>query len=58
MFHREVNQSAVYHQPTETREILATYEALLSFPTASIGTVEKPNNIKDIQHYPFVFPLI
>ncbi|MDJ0659649.1 MAG: MBL fold metallo-hydrolase [Crocosphaera sp.] len=54
VFHREGNQSAVYHQPTETREILEAYEALLSCPTASIGTVEKPKNIKEIQQR---FPL-
>ncbi len=57
VFHREGNQSAVYHQPTETREILAAYEALLSCPTASIGTAEKPKNIKEIQQK-FPLPIV
>ncbi|MGK7940571.1 MAG: MBL fold metallo-hydrolase [Crocosphaera sp.] len=55
VFNREGNQSAVYHQPTERKEIEEAFEALLSCPTASIGTVEKPNNIKDIQKQ---FPLL
>ncbi len=54
VFHREGNQSAVYHQPTEATETLEAYEALLACPTASIGTVEKPKNIKEIQQK---FPL-
>ncbi|MGK7887207.1 MAG: MBL fold metallo-hydrolase, partial [Crocosphaera sp.] len=56
VFHREGNQSAVYHQPTETTEILEAYEALLSCPTASIGTVEKPKKIKEI-HQKFPLPI-
>ncbi len=54
VFNREANQSAVYHQPTEENEIEEAFEALLSCPTASIGTVEKPKNIKEIQQK---FPL-
>ncbi|MDJ0582811.1 MBL fold metallo-hydrolase [Crocosphaera sp.] len=56
VFHKAGNQSAVYHQPTETREIVEAYEALLSCPTASIGTVEKPSNIKEI-HQRFPLPI-
>ncbi|EAZ92805.1 MBL fold metallo-hydrolase [Crocosphaera chwakensis] len=54
VFHREGNKSAVYHQPSKTTEMLEAYEALLSCPTASIGTVEKPKSIKEIQEK---FPL-
>ena len=55
VFHREGNKSAVYHQPTEKKEIEEAFEALLSCPTASIGTVEKPNKIKEVQKK---FPLL
>ncbi|MEA5510754.1 MBL fold metallo-hydrolase [Crocosphaera sp. UHCC 0190] len=55
VFHRDNNQSAVYHQPTNKNEELEAFQALLSCPTASIGTVEKPNNIKQIQQN---FPLL
>ena len=56
VFHKAGNKSAVYHQPTETTEILEAYEALLSCPTASIGTVEKPSNIKEM-HQRFPLPI-
>lgn len=47
---REVgDQSAVYHQPSDPAERLRAMQALLSCPTASIGTVEKPTDIKDAQ---------
>ncbi len=47
---REVDdQSAVYHQPTNEAERLRAMQALLSCPTASIGTVEKPLDIKQAQ---------
>lgn len=55
IFHRDGNQSAVYHQPTNEIEIQQALQALLSCPTASIGTVEKPKNIKEIQQ---MFPLL
>ncbi|HEY9696405.1 MAG TPA: MBL fold metallo-hydrolase [Trichocoleus sp.] len=42
-------QSAVLHQPTTETEYLQAMQALLSCPTASIGTVEKPTDIKQIQ---------
>jgi glyoxylase-like metal-dependent hydrolase (beta-lactamase superfamily II) len=44
----------VYHQPTTPQEHLQALQALLSCPTASIGTVEKPTDIKDVQRS---FPL-
>ncbi|MBW4509695.1 MAG: MBL fold metallo-hydrolase [Scytonematopsis contorta HA4267-MV1] len=42
-------QSAVFHQPTSEEERLLALQALLSCPTASIGTVDKPQDIKDVQ---------
>jgi glyoxylase-like metal-dependent hydrolase (beta-lactamase superfamily II)/ferredoxin len=42
-------QSAVFHQPTSEEERLLALQALLSCPTASIGTVDKPQDIKDAQ---------
>ena len=41
--------SAVYHQPTNETERLKAMQALLACPTASIGTVEKPTDIKEVQ---------
>jgi glyoxylase-like metal-dependent hydrolase (beta-lactamase superfamily II)/ferredoxin len=43
------DQSAVYHQPSDATERLQAMQALLSCPTASIGTVEKPVDIKQVQ---------
>ncbi|OCR01377.1 MBL fold metallo-hydrolase [Oscillatoriales cyanobacterium USR001] len=48
-------QSAVYHQPSNESEEVRSLQALLSCPTSSIGTVEKPKNIQDIQQG---FPLL
>ncbi|MBD3882939.1 MBL fold metallo-hydrolase [Phormidium tenue FACHB-886] len=48
------DQSAVYHQPTDPAERLHAMQALLSCPTASIGTVEKPTDIKRAQE---TFPI-
>ncbi|MEM9927494.1 MAG: ferredoxin, partial [Cyanobacteria bacterium P01_D01_bin.50] len=42
VFTREAGMSAVYHQPINEEERLAALQALLSCPTASIGTVDKP----------------
>jgi glyoxylase-like metal-dependent hydrolase (beta-lactamase superfamily II)/ferredoxin len=42
-------QSAVYHQPESEAERLKALQALLSCPTASIGTIEKPADIKVAQ---------
>jgi glyoxylase-like metal-dependent hydrolase (beta-lactamase superfamily II)/ferredoxin len=49
VFREEGEQSAVYHQPQDEVEQLRAMQALLSCPTASIGTVEKPKDIKVAQ---------
>ncbi|MEA5570482.1 MBL fold metallo-hydrolase [Calothrix sp. UHCC 0171] len=49
VFTTKGEQSAVYHQPTNAVERLAALQALLSCPTSSIGTVEKPEDIKIAQ---------
>lgn len=49
VFHREGDQSVVYHQPKNETERLRAMQALLSCPTSSIGTVEKPTDIKTAQ---------
>lgn len=49
VFDRFGAQSAVYHQPDTVAEKLTAMQALLSCPTASIGTVEKPQDIKKVQ---------
>ncbi|MBW4681251.1 MAG: MBL fold metallo-hydrolase [Microcoleus vaginatus WJT46-NPBG5] len=49
VFHSAGDQSAVYHQPTDEAERLKAMQALLACPTASIGTVEKPKDIKEAQ---------
>jgi glyoxylase-like metal-dependent hydrolase (beta-lactamase superfamily II)/ferredoxin len=48
-FHEAGDQSAVHHQPTHKTEYLRAMQALLSCPTASIGTVEKPQDIQQVQ---------
>lgn len=54
IFHRADSQSAVYHQPTNPTQRQEALQALLACPTASIGTVEKPQDIKAAQES---FPL-
>lgn len=54
IFNRSGEQSAVYHQPGTEEERIKAMEALLACPTASIGTVEKPKDIKTVQNR---FPL-
>jgi glyoxylase-like metal-dependent hydrolase (beta-lactamase superfamily II)/ferredoxin len=49
VFQRVEGQSAVYQQPTDEKTRLAALQALLSCPTASIGTVEKPTDIRQAQ---------
>lgn len=49
VFSEEDEQSVVYHQPTDEAERLAAMQALLACPTASIGTVEKPQDVKAAQ---------
>ncbi len=55
VFHRAGEQSAVYHQPADRTERLNAMQALLACPTASIGTVEKPKDVKDAQ---LTFPIM
>ena len=55
VFHQAGEQSAVYHQPVSRTERLRSLQALLACPTASIGTVEKPKDIKDAQ---LSFPIL
>jgi glyoxylase-like metal-dependent hydrolase (beta-lactamase superfamily II)/ferredoxin len=55
VFKSEEGQSAVYHQPTDEIEYKKALQALLSCPTASIGTEEKPKDIQEIQRS---FPLL
>ncbi|AFY40074.1 metallo-beta-lactamase superfamily hydrolase [[Leptolyngbya] sp. PCC 7376] len=49
IFNRQDSQSAVHHQPKTPAEEKAGLRALLACPTASIGTVNSPNDIKAIQ---------
>ena len=55
VFNRQASQSAVYHQPATKTEQLLAMQALLACPTASIGTVEKPTGIKQVQQ---TFPVL
>ena len=54
VFNRQSSMSAVYHQPQTETERVSAMQALLSCPTASIGTLEKPTDIKQIHQ---TFPL-
>ena len=49
IFDRQDSQSAVYHQPQTPAEEKSALHALLACPTASIGTVHPPDDIKAIQ---------
>ncbi|RZM82718.1 MBL fold metallo-hydrolase [Leptolyngbya iicbica] len=49
VFTREAGMSAVFHQPTTEAERLAALQAVLSCPTASIGTVAPPPDMKAAQ---------
>lgn len=55
IFNRVEEQSVVYHQPENEIERLRSLQALLACPTASIGTVEKPKDIKVAQQS---FPIL
>jgi ferredoxin len=55
VFSRVGDRSAVYHQPESEIERLTALQALLSCPTASIGTVDKPKDIKLAQES---FPIL
>ncbi|MEM8831391.1 MAG: MBL fold metallo-hydrolase [Cyanobacteria bacterium P01_G01_bin.19] len=54
IFNRQSSMSAVYHQPHTKEERVVAMQALLACPTASIGTVEKPTDIKQVQQ---TFPI-
>ncbi|MEL7505383.1 MAG: MBL fold metallo-hydrolase [Cyanobacteria bacterium J06554_6] len=49
IYRREAGLSAVHHQPATDQERQDALQALLSCPTASIGTVETPTDIRTIQ---------
>jgi ferredoxin len=49
IFTEKKEQSIVHHQPVNEAERLAALQALLSCPTSSIGTLEKPQDIKAAQ---------
>jgi glyoxylase-like metal-dependent hydrolase (beta-lactamase superfamily II)/ferredoxin len=49
VFDRVGDMSAVYHQPDGTEARMQALQALLSCPTGSIGTIDKPNDIKQAQ---------
>ncbi|MGB0560412.1 MAG: MBL fold metallo-hydrolase [Spirulinaceae cyanobacterium] len=49
IFSRIDEQSAVHQQPRSAAERQAALQALLACPTASIGTQEKPREIKAVQ---------
>lgn len=55
MFNRAEGQSVVYHQPDNAAQRLRSLQALLACPTSSIGTLEKPKDIKDAQ---LSFPIL
>ncbi len=55
VFSRAGEQSAVHHQPTDETTRLAALQALLACPTSSIGTVEKPQDIRIAQQS---FPIL
>lgn len=54
IFNRQGSQSAVYYQPQTATERQSALQSLLACPTASIGTVHTPEDIKEIQD---TFPL-
>ncbi|CAN1210010.1 MBL fold metallo-hydrolase [Tumidithrix helvetica PCC 7403] len=57
IFHAVDGQSAVHHQPIQPDRRLLAMQALLACPTASIGTVEKPTDIKAAQES-FPIPIV
>ncbi len=52
VFHDVGDQSAVFHQPESSEELLAAQKALVACPTASIGDVRKRNVSPAIASYP------
>ncbi|NJL84218.1 MAG: MBL fold metallo-hydrolase [Chloroflexaceae bacterium] len=55
VYSRQEGQSAVFQQPEDEEAYYRALQALLACPTASIGTVEKPQDIKAVQR---TFPLL
>lgn len=55
VFTRAGGQSVVYHQPQNQQERLHALQALLACPTASIGTLAQPKDIKVAQ---ISFPIL
>ncbi len=52
-FHESGGQSAVYRQPADPAENFQALQALVCCPTASIGTVRKPDELsKAVQSFP------
>ena len=49
VYSRIGEKSVVYHQPENDKERLRALQALLACPTSSIGTLEKPKDIKSVQ---------
>jgi glyoxylase-like metal-dependent hydrolase (beta-lactamase superfamily II)/ferredoxin len=49
VFNRSGSQSAVYHQPQNATERKQALQALLSCPTASIGTIDRAKDILQVQ---------
>ena len=49
VFSRIEGKSAVFHQPETASDRLSALQALLTCPTASIGTVDAPSEIKAVQ---------
>mgnify|MGYP001800141002 CR=1 FL=1 len=49
VFSREGDMSAVHTQPADPTQRIESLKALLSCPTASIGTITKPRDIKQAQ---------
>jgi glyoxylase-like metal-dependent hydrolase (beta-lactamase superfamily II)/ferredoxin len=54
IYSRAEGQSVVHHQPVNESERVAALEALLACPTGSIGTEDKPTDIRQVQQR---FPL-
>ena len=49
IFHRSGDKSAVHHQPDTPNSRQQALQALLACPTASIGTIASPKDIKEVQ---------
>jgi glyoxylase-like metal-dependent hydrolase (beta-lactamase superfamily II)/ferredoxin len=54
VFHDVGSQSAVFHQPESDEELLLAQKALISCPTASIGSVDKHDMRAALATYPEV----